>query len=150
MNQNVIDLIIFFIKKMQVGVHLKDISREKISGYNESEISAAYSWLLQKYEKGRFQPDLISSRTLPAPRILHPAEKSRISKEAYGYMVELYYLNVITASQMERMIEHLLFEHDEVVDPSDIKNRLADLLFKEEYPATENRTQNLKGTESIN
>ncbi|MEX0681814.1 MAG: DUF494 family protein [Balneolales bacterium] len=149
MRNNVIDLIIYLIKRMHIGVRLKDIRVEKLKGYNKSEISAAYSWLIQKYESDDLTNQNNNPRNIPPPRVLHPTERSQIAPEAYGYLLDLYYLGIIDASRMERLIEYAMFSVDNRIETSDVKEWVAGMIFENEHTGNK-RSSLLKGNETIN
>ncbi len=149
MRNNVIDLIIYLVKSMHIGVRLKDINLEKFRGYNKSEISAAYSWLIQRYDADEYPEEKRSVLNRPAPRVLHPSEKNLIAPDVYGYLLELYYLGIIDASHMERLIEYSVFRSEGVTDTSDIKDWVAAVIFDSEQ-AQNNVSMSLKGNETIN
>ena len=150
MQNNVVDLIIYLVKRVHIGAKLKDIKLDKLRGYNHSEISAAYSWLIQKHESGELVGDQAEVKNLPAPRVLHPNERSRISAEAYGYILELYYLGILDARRMERLIEYAMLRVDiEITDVADVKEWVAGMIFDSEYLGSD-RSLFLKGNETIN
>jgi len=150
MQNNVVDLIIYLVKRVHIGAKLKDIKLDKLRGYNHSEISAAYSWLIQKHESGELVGEQTEVKSLPAPRVLHPNERSRISAEAYGYILELYYLGILDARRMERLIEYAMLRVDiEITDVSDVKEWVAGMIFDSEYLGSD-RSLFLKGNETIN
>jgi uncharacterized protein Smg (DUF494 family) len=150
MQNNVIDLIIYLVKRMHIGAKLKDIKLDKLRGYNNSEISAAYSWLIQKHESGELNTDTTVVKNIPVPRVLHANERSRISPEAYGYILELYYLGILDARRMERLIEYAMLRlDDEVTVVPDVKEWVAGMIFDSDYLGSD-RSLFLKGNETIN
>jgi len=154
MQNNVIDLIIFLAKRIHLGTRLKDINIDKMQGYNKSEISAAYSWLAQKYETGENDRKNSESNTLSLsqplhPRILHQSERAQISSDAYGYLLELYYLRIIDEVKLERLIEYSMFRLDGRTDLSDVKEWVARMIFNSEHSVSD-RSVLLKGNETIN
>ncbi|MDG5766490.1 DUF494 family protein [Balneolales bacterium ANBcel1] len=130
-------------------MRLKDISLDRLKGYNKAEISAAYSWLMHKYENGEISQQKRDPGHKPAPRVLHPSERIQISPEAYGYLLDLYYLGILDASEMERLIEIAVFRPEGVSDPSEIKQWVAGLLF-ENKRSPQHPTAGLRGNEMIN
>ncbi len=150
MQNNVIDLIIYLVKRIHIGAKLKDIKLDKLRGYNHSEISAAYSWLIQKHESGELVGEQAEMKNLPAPRVLHPNERARISSDAYGYILELYYIGILDPRRMERLIEYAMLRIDnEVTDVADVKEWVAGMIFDSEYLGSD-RSLFLKGNETIN
>ncbi|MFO8030317.1 MAG: DUF494 family protein [Cyclonatronaceae bacterium] len=149
MQNNVFDLIIFLVKRMHIGIRLKDIELDKLPGYNNSEISAAYSWLVQKHESGELPVPPGYNRQVPSPRSLHPNERSRISADAYGYMLELYYLGILNAEKMEHLIEYAMLRMDkETTTITDVKEWVAGMIFDTDYTGKD-RSLFLKGNETI-
>lgn len=147
---NIVDLIIYLIKKMHVGANLKEIRLDHLKGYNKAEISAAYSWLIQKHESGELQPVKSNFNTILPPRALYYGEKNELSKEVYGYLLELYYLGILNARQMEQLIEFALTRYDnESTEVSDIKALVAKIIFEGDYPGYHSALF-LKGNETIN
>ncbi len=146
---HIIDLIVYLVRRMHIGMNLRDIKIEKFRNYNHSEISAAYSWLIHNYETSDRQKLKRAKDHRPAPRALHPSERSHIAPDAYGYMLELYYLGIIDAAGMERLIEYAMFRLDGRTELSDIKQWAGGLLFESEGEGFHNHHL-LKGTENIN
>lgn len=130
-------------------MRLKDIKLDKLRGYNKSEISAAYSWLIQRYESGDLEPRKKQVNDNAALRVLHPTERSMISPEVYGYLLELYYLGILDAVRMERLIEYAVFRPDGTTETSEIKEWVAAMIFENEHPESD-FTLSLKGNETIN
>ncbi len=150
MQNNVVDLIIYLVKRIHIGAQLKDIKLDKLRGYNNSEISAAYSWLMQKNESGELASTPNARKSIPSPRALHPNERTRITSDAYGYMLELYYLGILDARRMERLIEYAMLRLDiDITDVPDVKEWVAGMIFDSEYLGSD-RSLFLKGTETIN
>ncbi len=149
MQNNVIELIIYLVRRVHFGVSLKDIRLDKIHGYNKAEISAAYSWLLQKYDSGELKQDISKLRKVSSPRVLHSSERTLISPEAYGYLLELYYLGIIDEIRMERMIEYAMFRPDGKTETNDIKEWVAKMIFDNEHN-TDDQSLLLQGNETIN
>ena len=150
MHHNVVDIIIHLIRKIRLGQNLKDIPSEELHNYNKSELSAAYSWLLQKY--GASPEDLENKlNTLgnqPSPRILHYAERMMLTKEAYGYLLELYNLQLIDALTLEQIIEQAMLRSLERITLDKIKEIAVTHLFGNAENFTS--TVYLTGNESIN
>lgn len=150
MQSNVIDIIIYLVKSIHIGTRLKDIKLDTLRGYNNSEISAAYSWLMQKHETGEMTNNQIVINSVTGPRVLHPSERSLISPEAYGYMLELYFLGILDAARFERIIEYSLLRHDgSITSIEDVKEWVAGMIFNSEFPGTDH-SMHLKGNERIN
>ena len=49
MQTNVIDIIVYLARKLNTGVDIQDIDEQPLQAYNQAEVGAAYSWIIQKY-----------------------------------------------------------------------------------------------------
>lgn len=151
MRNNVVDIIVHLMRHINVGEPLKEITFDDLGSYDKSEISAAYSWVLQKYgtnpEKDitDMQKHQAESRS---PRILHYAERMMLSKEAYGYLLELYNLGLIDATGLEQIIEQTMLRSMERVTLDKVKEYVVRYLFGAQEPSTSSLY--LRGNESIN
>lgn len=150
MQKNIVDLIIYMVKRMHIGARLKDLKLESIRGYNKSEISAAYSWLVHKQESGELNSPEAGLSYIPSPRSLFPSERSVISPEAYGYILELYYLGILNAGRFENVIEYAIMNTEgDKVEVQDIKEWIANIIFENEFSGRD-QSLFLKGNETIN
>lgn len=153
MQNNVIDIIIHLIRNIEVGKHLGEVNIDQLKGYNRAEISAAYSWIIQKKESGEL--DIILNRhkkgtdkTAPH-RVLHIAERMMITPEAYGYLLELLNFGLLDHVSMERIIESVMLQATERITLEKMKTVVANIFFEKENSSF-NSSFLLKGNESIN
>lgn len=151
MRNNVVDIIVHLMRHITVGENLKDISIDEIGNYDKSEISAAYSWVLQKYGSNP-EKDISklqkSSKSTHTPRILHYAERMMLSNDAYGYLLELYNLGLIDATGLEQIIEQTMLRSIERVSLEKVKEYVVRHLFG--MPETSTSSVYLSGNETIN
>lgn len=154
MQNHIIDLIVFLVRRIQIGDKIKDIDLNALSGYDSSEVSAAYSWVLQKYDAGELDTALKAAKEKgPAQphRVLHFAERAMITKEAYGYLMELYHMKLITYHTMERIIEQAMLNATERVTLHKVKALLTDIMFDQnQIEQNLSSAFYLKGNETIN
>jgi uncharacterized protein Smg (DUF494 family) len=85
-------------------------------GFTDTEISSAYDWLLKHIEDS---PDSFSlpgnSISKRAVRVLSTLEREIVSAEAFGYLLQLRQLNLLTAEQMEMILDRCsLFVNDPI------------------------------------
>lgn len=147
MRTTVIDLILHMLRMMRLGHNLKDLQTDLLGNYNNSEVSAAYSWVLQKMQDGT-----ITTKGFPANRsmrVLHIAERMVISPEAYGYLLELYNMGIISPLQMENIIEQTMINNFERITLERMKEIVGRQVFAPETKRSSGKTY-LSGNESIN
>jgi uncharacterized protein Smg (DUF494 family) len=102
----VVLLIDYFREHQDHFMNVEDLSTTlKARGYTDSEISSAYSWLLERYDDApeRYFSDIpdfpISSR------VLSEAERHVLSPEAHGFLLKLLHLAIIDNEQFETILE---------------------------------------------
>ncbi|HKI45122.1 MAG TPA: DUF494 family protein [Balneolales bacterium] len=153
MQNNVIDIIIHLIRNIEVGKRLNEVSTDQLKGYDRSEISAAYSWIIQKKESGELDSILNRRKAEEkkgAPhRVLHIAERMMITPEAYGYLLELMNYGLLDYMAMERIIESVMLQSTERISLEKMKTVVASIFFEKENNIL-NPSFLLKGNESIN
>lgn len=153
MQNNVIDIIIHLIRNIEVGKRLNEVNVDQLKGYDRSEISAAYSWIMQKKESGEL--DSILNRHKKGEqaknphRVLHIAERMMITPEAYGYLLELMNYGLLDYLAMERIIESVMLQSTERISLEKMKTVVANIFFEKES-STLQPSFLLKGNESIN
>jgi uncharacterized protein Smg (DUF494 family) len=146
MRNNLVDLIVLMARKVRLGESLNEIKDDTLSKYNKSEISAAYSWIIQKY------PGNTTSSKSEADnyhRVLHYAERMLISPEAHGYLLELVTIGILDQSSMEGIIEKVMFHSTESIGLEKIKSMVQEHLF-ENLNSEKIRSSFLRGNESVN
>lgn len=146
MRNNIVDLIILLARRVRLGEPLNEIKDDSLSQYNKSEISAAYSWLLQRYPGNN---TIGKSDADKHHRVLHYAERMLISPEAHGYLLELVTIGIIDQTSMEGIIEKVMFHSTERIGLEKIKTLVQEHLF-ENVNVDKNRSSFLRGNESVN
>ncbi|MEX0780569.1 MAG: DUF494 family protein [Balneolales bacterium] len=152
MQNNVIDLIIFLVRRMRIGDKLNEVKLETLPGYDKAEISAAWSWVLQKHQAGELNEIKDEEPKAEKPkshRILHFAERMMISREAYGYLLELYDMGLIDSTSMEKIIEQAMLHSTEQITLDKAKDIVVKMIFTSDENS-QGKTLFLKGNESIN
>lgn len=147
MRDNIVDLIILLARRIRLGEPLQDIKDETLHGYNKSEISAAYSWILQKYEGADKK---YSQNSEMNHRVLHFAERMLIAPDAYGYLLELVNIGILDPYSMENIIEKVMFQQTtEKISLEKIKQIVQIHLFENDK-FQKNQSSFLRGNESVN
>ena len=137
MYERVIEIIVYIVNELRTDHTLNDSAEFKLlsqklvnDGYTESEISFAFSWILEKVKI-----DSIGNNQVPlfrTHRILHDFEKLAISPGAYGYLIQLRELELIDDIEMEQIIEKALLADDNPVSIGEMKEIVSSLIFKQE------------------
>ncbi len=135
MNERVVEILIYIMSEIRrnrnVTTKLDILSESLIQkGYSESEISSAFSWLMDRLNNEseeiipKQEPSLKQS-----VRHLHEIEKAVISIEAHGYLIQLHELGIINQLEQEQILERAMMSGASEVDIDDVKAVVASMLF---------------------
>jgi len=101
-------------------------------GYSIGEINTAFMWLYHTvdesfFEEGTVLPDYGKKSTL---RMLNDFEKSLISPQAYGYILQLSQLGLLDDLQIEELIERAIYTCVETVELNDVKRIVPSIILE--------------------
>jgi uncharacterized protein Smg (DUF494 family) len=136
-------------REVHNGTPLKKvtISDDLSKKYNDSEVSAAYSYLYEHFaEKQKNKGQGYSHGTI---RVLHFAERMIITKEAYGYLLDLNNLGLLSIGDMEQVIESIMLHASSRIGLTEIKQRVSDYMMKSDHDFL-GWASKLNGDETIN
>jgi uncharacterized protein Smg (DUF494 family) len=151
MYERIVDIITYVLSELKQNKKLADIDlnilRDK--GYSSSEISTAFSWLVDRIEfNNPSQPLNISD--VNSFRILHDAEKELFTEFAWGELVQMQSLGIINTDQIEQIIERALLSGVFKIDSFFLKNMIASFIFNATNSTTPGSRILLSGNDSIN
>ncbi len=102
-----------------------------VRGYSEMEISDALGWLFDRLNLLTGKPSDMVEQNRDSVRVLHDFERMKIAPELFGYLLKLRSTGVISAPQMEKVIEYCLLFSPGAVAESDIDDIVASILFED-------------------
>jgi len=151
MYERIVDIITYVLSELKQNKKLADIDlnilRDK--GYSSSEISTAFSWLVDRIEfNNPSQPLNISD--VNSFRILHDAEKELFTEFAWGELVQMQSLGIINTDQIEQIIERALLSGVFKIYSFFLKNMIASFIFNATNSTTPGSRILLSGNDSIN
>lgn len=111
--------------------NIDDMSADLRSmGFTDIEISSAYNWLLKHFED---YPESFSAKenklSHRSVRILSENERSIISPEAYGYLLQLKQFGLMTTEQMEMILDRCTLFDADPLDINEIKALASATMF---------------------
>ncbi|MYK98705.1 MAG: DUF494 domain-containing protein [Gemmatimonadetes bacterium] len=136
--EKVMEIIVFLMKHMQDEKgrfnDIADVSQTLVGhGYTQQEVNTAFAWLFDRLQA---QAEIVVDPTKPLQpkpnRILHAVEQLMIQPDAYGYLLELRELGLITDTQTELIIERAMLTGARSVTRDDIKTIAAPILLESE------------------
>lgn len=151
MYERIIEIIMFFVAQLHKNKSINDGTFEELSnqGYSASEISTAFSWLVDKTEfgEGAFESD-----TVPGGgsfRIFHEAEQAFLSQESQGYLIQLRELNLLSNEHLEMVLDRCLRSADGKLGEANLKSIVASILFDTDAMNSTGSRVLLNGTDTI-
>lgn len=132
MQERIIEIIVYLLEEFQhqSDENYMDLSKELISrGYSENEINLAFSWVFNHLQVSRSERYDAIRYAEHSTRVLHDLEKMVISAEAYGYLLQLKHLGLLSDFDLEIVIDRSLALGSSSIDVDDIKSIAASLLF---------------------
>lgn len=149
--EKIIEIIVYLLGELKKNKQLGDIELENLShlGYTQNEINTAFSWIYTKIYAGEkiFNDETASNRSF---RMLHDVEKNVITPEAYGYLIQLRELGVITDLDIEVIIDKIMLSSFNKIDVEDIKGYIAAYLLDIDDMNNSNRRIGLNTNDTIN
>lgn len=131
MQDKIVELIIYILKEIKtLEINLQDVDTRNLEklGYSKSEMNVAFNWLFDKL----CLRDLGLGSLNETPhsfRILHDVEKLAISPEAYGYLIQLRELNIISESYIEDIIDKIMMTQSHPIELEEMKEIVSSFIF---------------------
>ena len=137
MQERIVEIILFLVSELKSNKQLSevDISMLTNSGYTQSEISTAFSWVFERMSIGQ---QLISPERggESSNRILNDAEKLVVSSEAFGYLLQCHQLGLISNADIETIIERIMAAGFGSIGVAEMKSFVAGILFDPNNPSS--------------
>jgi uncharacterized protein Smg (DUF494 family) len=137
MNDRVVEILTYIMTEIRGQKSNPDklelISRDLLQrGYSQHEISFAFTWLFERYRGESEEVFSISPASRGSFRVLHELEKAVIAPEAFGYLLQLKQLRLVTDVDIENIIERAMLAGVARIAAEDIKALVASVLFSPE------------------
>ena len=132
MQERIVEILMYVLseaRKTNKQIGEIDVSALERQGYSQTEISLAFSWLFDRLSVGIENSPIVPEEHSTSFRVLHHAEKYAITPEAFGYLIQLRELNIISDAEFEIVIERSLLTGFERLEISAIQAIVASVLF---------------------
>lgn len=133
MGERLIEIIVYLLQEFQQNQpkeNYKDFSKELISkGYTENEITMAFGWIFNHMQGRQTEEADTFQYTKGSNRVLHEVEKLVLLPEAYGYLLQLRHLNLLSDFDLEVTIDRALSLGTPTITTDDIKSIAASIIF---------------------
>lgn len=152
MFERIIEIIVFVISELRQSKDLSEINVKELEsrGYTSSEISTAFSWLVDRVE---FTEELFHNQSKTNPnsfRILHDTEKDMFTQAALGELIQLHSLGILSNEHIEVLIERAALTGTVRIDSRGLKSYVANSVFNQAMSPLGASRLMLDGKDSIN
>jgi Smg protein len=151
MQEKIIELIVYLMREIRERRDISKVDMSKLAerGYSQTEISTALSWI---YDKMNLREPLkkVEGSRARSYRVFHEAERQIITKEARGFLIEMYELGLIDHIDMENIIERSLMSGVNVIGRDEIKSIAAAVIFEYNPPGKPGSRVMLNSSDTIN
>lgn len=137
MDNRLVEIIVAIVDKLievpEDSCTVEEITNSLLAdGFTAGEISDALAWLYYAVDERLLTHGRIAARSTSRKslRVLSEFERSVISPEAYGYILQLTQLGLLDDLQVEDLIERAIGMCSETVEVSDIKQVLPTILLE--------------------
>jgi|WetSurMetagenome_2_1015567.scaffolds.fasta_scaffold46194_3 uncharacterized protein Smg (DUF494 family) len=135
MQERIIEIVMFLlseIRRTKKPLGELDIHELEDRGYSQAEITSAFSWIHERYSGDPASRTEWTARS-GSFRILHPAERMVISPEAYGYLLQLHALGMVTQEDVEVVVERSMMSGLERITVPEIQSIVMGMLFDGDF-----------------
>ncbi len=136
MERRIIEILVVLMREYPEGV----ITREEFEtltgdlaelGYSQTEIETALFWYHSR-QLVKENSDQKTEFKSGAFRVLHEVERTVLRPEAYGYLIELKQLGLITLTELDAIVEKSVLLGGRQVDLDDIKSFVAAQIMEQD------------------
>ena len=143
MNDRIPEVVAMILEQLRAFVEGDELALSDLSDaldqsdYNPDEVDAAFDFIFQALDPvtretyGERQPGS------PGLRVLNAAERLALSPEGYGYLLRLKQQGVLTDSQIESVLEHVVLGRGQAAQLDDISTLASEVVLQ---PFEANRT----------
>ncbi|MEO8209018.1 MAG: DUF494 family protein [bacterium] len=130
MQEKIIEIIVYILSEISDSKHINEIDLKKLNrdGYTDAEINTAFAWIFTKMDPGE---KLFSQSTSASKshRFFHSAERSILSTEAMGYLIQMKELGIISDLDEELIIDKVFLSGYQKAGVSEIRLIISSVLF---------------------
>ncbi|MCB0727133.1 MAG: DUF494 family protein [Ignavibacteriae bacterium] len=130
MQEKIIEIIVLILNEIRDNKQISEEDLKKLNseGYTEAEINTAFAWIFSKIETGEkvFNEPGYKSKS---HRFFHEAEKSIITTEGQGFIIQMKELGIISDIEEEMLLDKLLLSGFQYAGTEELKIVLTGILF---------------------
>jgi uncharacterized protein Smg (DUF494 family) len=137
MEDRLVDIIIAIVDRLvdreATSDTVEGLTRSLVTdGYSITEINTAFMWLYHAVDDSFFEDGRVLSAGRPKAtlRMLNEFEKSMITPQAYGYILQLGQLGLLDDLQIEDLIERAIYTCADPIELNDVKRIVPSIILE--------------------
>ena len=125
MDHNIVEILVLLMREYPEGAieieEFEPLTQDLIDrGYSQQEIETALFWF-QNRSDGQEMAVMKDEYSSQSFRVLHDIERSVVTPQAYGYLIELRQLGLINLGELNMILEKALILGGQKVTYEDVK-----------------------------
>ena len=130
MKEKVVEILVLIMSEIQGNKRISDIDMQALQnkGYTTSEINAAISWLYDNIHLREPEHGIPTGTRSGSRRIFHSAEKSILSTESQGYLMQLQEIGLIDDRDLEMIIDRAMMSGYDKITVDELRDIVASVL----------------------
>lgn len=138
MEIHIVEILVILLRNFPEGMieqeEFEPLTEDLIGlGYTKQEIETALFWFYNRIENQK-NAIFINDVDTDSYRVLHEVERTILTPEAYGFLIELRHLGVINLTEMDLLIEKSVLLGNKRVSLNDVKALVANSIFDPDEP----------------
>ena len=133
MPERIIEIIVYAMRRFQDeknSADKLDLTSELVSkGYTESEINLSFSWIYNHLKKNLTDSNKLFETDFVEDLEYNNNENPILSDEAYGYLLQMIQLGILTEYQVDQILEKALNSGDNNINTEKVKSFIVNILF---------------------
>ena len=137
MDERLVEIIVAIVDRLvdrkSVSRTVDGLTRSLVAeGYSLGEINTAFMWLYHTVDESFFEEGavLAGSSEKTSLRMLNEFERSLITPQAYGYILQLSQLGLLDDLQIEELIERAIYTCVDIVEIGDVKRIVPSIILE--------------------
>ena len=133
MPERIIEIIVYALQRFQEDKR-KDIQLDLTSelssqGYTDSEINLSFSWIYNHLKKNSSDKKQLLDTELIEDMEFSNSENPTLTDEAYGYLIQMIQLGILSEYQVDQVLEKALVSGEEYINMDKIKSYIVNIIF---------------------
>ncbi len=142
MREKIVEILVYLMGELRNNTPLNEIDLSVLTnnGYTPTEIGSAFSWIYENMEGDENPAVRTADRSPHSHRVLHEAERSVITPEGFGYLLQMRELGLLDDAGIESVIDRVFLGGYATAGEQEIKSLVASLLLEPGNERGEHRT----------